>query len=135
MLLTDTGPLVGLLDAHDAEHGRCTAVAAQRLTEPFLTPWPCFTEAMYFLSKGGFTAQLKLWTLRKQGKLELHDLTTAETDRVAELMDNYQNVPMGLADASLIAVAESLKLKTIFTLDGDFHIYRLADGSALTVVP
>ena len=49
MILTDTGPIVALLDSDDPYHSQCVA-AAQRLPgEPFLTTWPCFTEAMYLL--------------------------------------------------------------------------------------
>jgi predicted nucleic acid-binding protein len=42
---------------------------------------------------------------------------------------------MDLADGSLVVVAESRALRRIFTTDSDFHIYRLADGSRLEVVP
>jgi predicted nucleic acid-binding protein len=54
---------------------------------------------------------------------------------MAELMDKYRDLPMDLADASLVAVADLLGMRTIFSLDKDFHIYRLHDGSALTIVP
>ena len=53
---------------------------------------------------------------------------------MAALMRQYSDTPMDLADASLIAVAESQSLRRVFTLDGDFYIYRLADGSALEIV-
>ena len=42
---------------------------------------------------------------------------------------------MDLADASLVVAAETLNLGRIFTLDRHFYAYRLADGSALEVVP
>jgi predicted nucleic acid-binding protein len=42
---------------------------------------------------------------------------------------------MDLADASLVAAAERLGLRRIFTLDSDFYIYRLLDGSALACIP
>ena len=54
---------------------------------------------------------------------------------MAALMKKYQDRPMDLADASLIAIAESHSLRRVFTLDSDFHIYRLADGTALKAVP
>jgi len=54
---------------------------------------------------------------------------------MAALMRKYQDQPMDLADASLVVVAESRSFRRIFTLDSDFHIYRLADGSALQVLP
>ena len=39
-----------------------------------------------------------------------------------------------MADASLVAVAESLSLSRIFTIDSDFYFYRLAEGAVLEVV-
>jgi uncharacterized protein len=50
-------------------------------------------------------------------------------------MEKYQNVPMDLADAPLIAAAETLNATRVFTLDSDFFIYRLTNGRALEVVP
>ena len=65
----------------------------------------------------------------------LQDLSKEETDRMDELMDKYRDLPMDLADASLVAVADQLGMNTIFTLDKDFHIYRLRDGSGFKIVP
>jgi predicted nucleic acid-binding protein len=50
-------------------------------------------------------------------------------------MAKYESVPMDLADASLVALAEERGLRTVFTLDRDFRIYRLARGKSLRVVP
>jgi hypothetical protein len=50
-------------------------------------------------------------------------------------MEKYQDIPMDLADASLIAVAETLSTKQVFSVDSDFYLYRLADGAALKVIP
>ena len=50
-------------------------------------------------------------------------------------MEKYRDTPMDLADASLVATAEVLRLKRIFTLDSDFLIYRLNDQAAFEIVP
>lgn len=47
-------------------------------------------------------------------------LTAAETVRIAELMEQYRDLPMDLADASLAAAAESLGLRQVFTADRQF---------------
>ena len=59
---------------------------------------------------------------------------SADGDRMDALMSQYQNVPMDAADASLVAVAESRGFRQLFTIDSDFYIYRLTDGSVLEVV-
>ena len=134
-MLTDTGSLVGLLDKRDPNHAACSQAAKRLPPDPLLTTYPCFTEAMYMLGKvGGYSYQNSLWALRHSGKLRLRELTETEADRVDVLMKQYQNVPMDLADASLVAVAESRGYTRLFTIDSDFYIYRLADGSVLEVI-
>ena len=135
-MLTDTGPLVALLDRDDAQHATCLAVLGSLPRGPLLTTWPCFTEAMYLLGLvGGHRHQDSLWQWRRDGRLLLVDLTQTEADRMDALMAQYTNVPNDLADASLVAVAEGRNHRRLFTIDSDFYIYRLADSSVLEVVP
>jgi predicted nucleic acid-binding protein len=134
-MLVDTGPLIALLDKNDRHHVSCAAVAQALANELLLTTWLCFTEAIYLLgNEGGYPYQERLWKLRRDGILELLELTSTEGDRMDVLMAMYQNVPMDAADASLVAVAESRGYRRLFTIDSDFYIYRLADGSVMEVV-
>lgn len=134
-MLTDTGPLLALFDEGDEYHSACLSVVQGLPPGPLVTTWPCFTETMYLLNGiGGYRLQERLWQTRRQGRLILLDLTPEETSRMDALMALYRNVPMDLADASLVAIAESRNLRRLFTIDTDFYIYRLADGSVLEVV-
>ena len=136
MTLTDAGPLVGLIDADDQHHAICVAGFAELPTGPLLTTWPCFTEAMHLLWQAGrYRYQAALWRMYFRGELILHQPTPAETARMATLMERYSDLPMDLADASLVATAESLALRQVFTVDRQFYVYRLEDGAALEVVP
>ena len=67
--------------------------------------------------------------------LEVHVPSLIEMQRMRELMEEYQDTPMDLADASLVATAETRRLRRIFTLDSHFRAYRMRDGSAFEVVP
>ena len=135
MILTDTGPLVGMVDPADSHHTRSREVTDSLTGEMMLTTWPCFTEAMYFLGESeGFHYQMVLWDRHRNGQLLIHTPTETEFYRIEALMAQYQDTPMGLADASLIAAAESLGFDRVFSFDRDFYIYRLADGSALEVI-
>lgn len=69
--------------------------------------------------------------MREKGRLVLVELTMEEVEYMRVLMARYANVPMDIADASLVAVAEKRNLREIFTLDSDFFIYRLSDGTTL----
>ena len=68
-------------------------------------------------------------------RLMLAETTASMLARMPVLMEHYQDVPMDLADASLVALAEEREFREIFTLDRDFHIYRLPDGAGFQVVP
>jgi uncharacterized protein len=134
--LTDTGPLVALINKNDPNHRRCLDATKRLPAGPLVTTWPCFTEAMYLVFQaGGSPAQAELWRWWKAGRLVLHELSGDEMGRMAALMDRYRDRPMDLADASLVATAECLRMRRIFTLDSDFYIYRLADGSAVECIP
>ena len=136
MVLMDTGPLVALLDADDPGHMRCMAALRTLPPNPLLTTWPCFTEAMYLLGRGlGYPGQEALWRMRADGRLIIHESNVSETDRMRELMAKFRDTPMDLADASIVAVAERLAIRRIFTLDSDFYVYRTINGEALEVVP
>nr|VFK39368.1 MAG: hypothetical protein BECKTC1821D_GA0114238_10067 [Candidatus Kentron sp. TC] len=91
---------------------------------------------MYLLGTvGGFHYQSKLWLLIENGELFVHASSDSDTQRMKTLMEKYQDTPMDFADASMVATAESLSPRKIFTVDNDFRIYRLADKSAFEIVP
>ena len=129
------GPVVALLDRADQFHSRSIEALRRLPAEPLLTTWVCFTEAMYLLGEvGGYYFQSTLWNMQLDGRLVLHELTAREIGRMALLMNQYQDIPMDMADASLVATAESLSEHRILTFDTDFYIYRLIDGSALEII-
>ena len=135
MTLTDAGPLVALINADDQFHTQCADVLVNLPEAPLLTTLVCFTEAMYLLGRiGRFQYQDELWRWYSEEKLQLHDSTPAELRRMRQLMSQYEDTPMDLADASLVAAAETLGERRLFTLDSDFYVYRLEDGSALDIV-
>lgn len=135
MILTDAGPLVALIDADEADHQLCRAVLAQ-VEPPLFTTWPAFTEAMYLLARaGGATGRRALWSLVTSDRLVITDLTAPEVERCAALMERYADLPMDLADATLVAVAEARGLREVFSLDRDFQVYRIHGRKPFVVLP
>lgn len=134
-MLTDTGPLVAMLDRGDPYHVSCLATLQRMPGQPLITTWACFTEAMYLLARvNGFATQSGLWKLRTDGRLLLIDMSAEEVNLAAEMMAKYADRPMDLADACLVAVAWHRQIHRVFSLDSDFFIYRLPDGTTLEVV-
>ena len=135
-MLVDAGPLIALFDEDDRNHARCMTFVLGLPLSPLYTTWSCLTEAMYLLNGiGGYRYQERLWRILRDGRLQIFEISIADIRRMDDLMAKYQDVPMDLADASLIAIAESHKFTRIFTIDSDFYIYRLTDGSILQPVP
>lgn len=135
MILTDAGPLIALIDRSDADHRVCVE-ALDTIILPLVTTWPAFTEAMYILgSTTGSAGQRALWQMHQDAHLQLLDLERESVGRASELMEKYADRPMDLADATLVAAAEQLDQRRIFTIHGDFRFYRRADRTAFTLVP
>jgi predicted nucleic acid-binding protein len=127
--------LIAIIDADEPDHAVCLE-ALDRVTLPLITTWPAFTEAMYLLARaGGIRGQRALWQLVRTRRLIVADLSESAIERSARLMDQYADRPMDLADATLVALAEERKARRIFTLDADFHIYRLRGRQRFETIP
>jgi len=122
MILVDTGPLVALIHEDDEHHEVCKETFAA-MSEPLGTVWQVLTQAMYLLSFS-LQAQNALWEMIECGAVEILLLRNEDVARMKELMRKYRDLPMDLADAALVRVAERERLRRIFTVDRrDFQIY------------
>lgn len=132
-VLVDAGPFVALIDRRDANHARCVD-ALRSLEDPLVTVWPALVEAMYLLDT--WTEQAALWSMIQAGPVAIAPLGEDDVPRLRDLMSKYRDLPMDLADAALVHVAERDGYRRVFTLDGrDFDIYRVAGRERLTLIP
>lgn len=120
--LCDTGPLVAMADRDDISHKRCRS-AFESFGGDLLTTWPVLTEAFYLLEHPG--EREFLWGFIMTGGIEIIDIAFGELVQMRALMNKYHDLPMDFADASLVVVAERLRLRKVFTLDRrGFGVYR-----------
>jgi len=134
MILVDAGPLIALIHEDDNEHERCRDAFAT-MDEPLGTVWPVLAEAMHLLSFS-WRAQEALWDMMETGAVEILAIGIEDVPRMKELMRKYRDLPMDLADAALVRVAERERLRQIFTLDRrDFQIYKPSRISRFTIFP
>jgi predicted nucleic acid-binding protein len=128
--------MVALIDKGQTEqHQKCVAVQ-KSIKGPLITTWPCVTEAMYFLGElRGWEGQRALWRLVENRAILIHSPHDDEWKRISELMEQYKDTPMDLADGSLVALAEAKGLRRIITLDSDFRIYRINGKDAFEIIP
>jgi len=92
-------------------------------------------EAMYLLSFS-WPAQKALWEILETGTVELFPLGKEDIPPMKNLMEKYRDLPMDLADAALVRVAEREGLRRVLTLDQrDFNVYRLPRKGRFTLLP
>ncbi len=136
-VLVDAGPLVAVLDESDGDHQRCVSVL-KRLSDPMITTWPVVTEAMYLLGQthNPLDSQEALLTMLDRQLVLVVELRREDLPRLRALIRKYRDLPMDLADATLVRVGEREAVRQGFTLDKrDFQVYRLGRRETLTIIP
>ena len=133
-LLIDTGPLLAAFNQRDQHHAFAVAIMRQH-NQPFVTSMAVMTEIMYLArARLGWHVQDKLFVMVERGDIRIEHTTTNDFARVATLMQKYRDLPMNFADATLVALAERLGSKRIFTIDSDFLLYRWQDKHAFELI-
>lgn len=124
-VLVDTGPLVAIFDPSDQDHERCTAELGRLSRYRLVTTLAILTEASHLLAYSA-EAQQALLAFVGAVAVEVAELDAAHLSRAAELMKKYEDLPMDLADATLVLLAGVLRTNSIFTLDRqDFSVFRI----------
>jgi len=130
-VVMDTGPLVAYLSRRDAHHDWAVEQFAT-LDVPFVTCEPVLTEACFIASRNG-VAPARVLEVVASGVVQIGLQLEEELGAIRSLMERYANVPMSLADACLVRLAEITDLP-ICTLDSDFAIYRTQRRRALNLI-
>jgi predicted nucleic acid-binding protein len=130
-ILMDTGPLVAYFYPRDAYHDWAVA-QFEASAMPFLTCEPVVTETCFLVRRNGQAATRVLDALTR-GVVRIGLQLQDELSAIREMMERYANVPMSLADACLVRLAELTDLP-ICTLDSDFAVYRSHRRRPLTLI-
>jgi len=129
--LLDTGPIVAYLYSRDAYHDWAVE-AFSEVQPPVITCEAVLTEACFLIERNRWPATRVLeYVLESEIRIGLQ--LEHEIEAIRGLMQRYANVPMSLADACLVRLAEITDLP-ICTLDHDFAIYRAGRRRSLTLI-
>lgn len=131
-VIVDTGPLVAFINRREQLHKWVIAELAT-INQPLLTCEAVITEAC-FLLRNVYGGEEALISLLETGKIQLPFHLDEETAAVRELLVRYRSVPISLADACLVRMAELSAESAVFTLDSDFRIYRKNKNQFLAVI-
>ncbi|MCY4563442.1 MAG: PIN domain-containing protein [Gammaproteobacteria bacterium] len=121
-VILDAGPLVALLNRRDRHHSWARDQWA-RISPPLIACEAVLAEAC-FLVRRFPDGQQAVLDLARRGVLDLSYRLAEDADAVSRLMGKYRDVPMSLADACLVRLAERHTDGVVLTLDNDFSIYR-----------
>ena len=135
-MLTDTVPLVRLLVAVDQHHEIAAQTWRQMPSEPLETILTCITEALYFATKDrGASSHQLLWEMQEQNKLFIITINEDHIARIKELIIQYEEMPLSIAEAALLTVAEAENRTELFTFDQRIRMVQLAKGRYLNIIP
>jgi predicted nucleic acid-binding protein len=133
-LLLDTGAFVALVDRSERQHSACVAVL-EEWRGPIVTTEAVLTETLYLVGPA-WHAQQTCVEFFFRGAFVLVPSSLKSLQRVAALMEKYNNIPMDYADATLVVLGEELQTNRIFTLDQrGFVAYRLRGRKPFEIFP
>lgn len=131
-VLVDTGPLVAFLREAEANH----EWAVERFGElpaPFLTCEPVLAETFFLVSRQP-DGPRRFFELLDSGLLKIEFSVLSEREALWKLIHKYKDLPMSLADACLVRLAELNPRASVFTLDAHFRLYRKNGRQPIPVV-
>jgi hypothetical protein len=136
MLIVDAGPLVAAAATRDRNHARCVKLLTDA-GRPLVVPTLVVTEVAYFLGdRIGINAERAFAESFRSGELIAEPVEPADWDRIAELLDEYADLGIGIVDASVLAACERLDQTRLATLDRrHFSVVRPRHCSILELVP
>ena len=136
MILVDTNVLVAAARTADTNHD-AAARLLETLNEPLLVPPTVLAEVCYLLNEwSGPDTEARFLRDFRPGGLQLADLTTDDVARMADLVERYADLRLGGTDASLVAIAERLRIDRIATFDQrHFTVVRPTHVTAFTLLP
>lgn len=128
MIIVDAGAWIGLVNRRDTFHAACRAFFSGN-REPLITTFPVLVEVTHLLQRRVGVAMTIAWleTIRDNG-VQVFSLQQHHLHRITGLMRRYRDLPMDLADASLVVLAEEIGTGRILSTDQrDFGAYRWQD--------
>jgi predicted nucleic acid-binding protein len=136
MIILDTSGLLAALDTSESRHDQ--AAAALRASDPprLLSPF-VFAELDYLLAtRVSVIVARALVAEVARGAYQLESFGTDDVAAALTVLERYPDLALGIADASLVVLAERHQVRDILTLDErHFRAVRGRDGRAFRILP
>ncbi len=128
-IIVDAGPLIALFDKDDRYHSSVIKFL-KTFDGQLITSWPVITEVTHLLSFD-VNVQIDFLEWLKREAVAIVNLENIHLERIIQLSKKYSDVPMDLADSSLIVIAELTNITDIITIDSDYYIYKTKNKKSL----
>lgn len=127
--IIDSGPLIALFDRSDKYH-KLVLDFIKSYQGKLITSWAVITEVSHILD---FNLQVQIDFLKwcEMGGIEVYTISQDEISNIRVMMEKYSDIPMDLADATLMYIANKENIKNIVSIDSDFDIYRTLKKQSL----
>jgi predicted nucleic acid-binding protein len=135
-LLVDAGPLYAYVDADDRRHDECLELLSQFRGE-LIIPLLVVSEVTYLIAtRIGTHAVLEFLNDLASGVFITEPVAASDWSRIIELVRQYQDLPLGTVDASLVAAAERTNTSRVATLDHrHFSVVKPRHVPAFEILP
>jgi predicted nucleic acid-binding protein len=135
-LIVDSGPLYAYVDGDDAHHD-ASLTLLENHAGPLLVPSLVITEVAYLLAtRLGWEPEVRFLGDLASGSFIIEPVHPSDLIRMAELVAQYHDLPLGSVDASVIAVAERRAVTEVGTLDRrHFSVVRPRHTEAFELLP
>ena len=131
-VILDTGPLVALLNQRETQH-LWTKGRLAEIQPPLLTCEAVLSKAC-FLLRDVHGGQAAVMATLSSGLVQVAFSLSDHSAGVEELMARFASVPMSLADACLVGMAEMRPGSAVMTFDSDFFVYRKNRNEPISVI-
>ena len=121
-LLCDTGPLAAFFNRADQYHA-WAAGQFDHIFQPLLTCEAVVSETVFLLQDDGLSAE-PVFEAIDRGRIVVQFSAEEHWPDLRRLIRKYADLPMSLADACLVRMAELAGNCQVFTTDRHFRIYR-----------
>lgn len=131
-VIVDTGPLVALLNKADTHHA-WVVQQLQDIAPPMITCEAVLAEATY-LTRSVPGAHAALIEMLGEDFLTIGMTLADHHSSILKMVQRYTDVPMSLADACMVRLAEIYPQSPVLTLDSDFRVYRKNGRQVIEVI-
>ena len=136
MIILDTSGLLAAIDGSERLHGAAVAALKATVSPRALSPF-VLAELDYLLATRVSTAAARrLLDEVARGAYRLEPFAAVDVAQAVEILDRYRDLDLGLADASILVLAERYGTRDVLTLDErHFRFVRDSHGRPFRILP